>query len=362
MPKLDLNVSLRSHRSHDDIKRGLLQLNCSGDDCNIQFINAIGRIAVERLATYAYVDKLIKIKRINPETGYRDSVPFNHDMMRLRLMNTPVMNIDPGFAILHERFWKDVDYRDPNRPVHELEKQIEVYIDARNSADIDDTESILHVTTNDIKMHVDGELVNTYSKTHPLLLISLRPKEAFECSMKAVLGVGVNHTCWDACSNFYFDRETEPDTIIATFQGSSQFDEFTLVLRALEYFRDRTRRIKDEVQKQYLTQKEKNKRFIIELKNESHTMAEPINYEIQSHPNIIKSSSIKPNLLINEMIIDVYGQNENTLLSALMDSFDNLIIKIDKFESEFKKNVNLDSEEETPEVKPKPKKKINSKK
>jgi DNA-directed RNA polymerase subunit L len=337
MTKLDLNVSLNSHRAHDDIKRGLLVLNCSGEDCNIQFINSIGRIAVERLASYAFPDSLIKIERIDPDSGYHDSIPFNYDMMRIRLMNTPVIGIDPGFAILHERYWNGIDYKDPNRPIHEQEKRIEVYVDAKNTADINDHDSILHVTTNDIKMHIDGELKNPYSQKYPLLLISLKPKEAFRCSMRAAIGVGVNHTCWDACSNFYFDLETDPGTTIVTFQGSSQFDEFTLVSRALEYFRDRAMRIKDETKKQVLLQKEITEQFTLVLKNETHTMGEPINYEIQSHPDIIKSSVTKPNLLENVMILDIFAKDHKTLLPALMESFDNLINKIDHFEREYMK-------------------------
>lgn len=335
-PNFDLNLRLHNYRPHDDIKRGLLELVCEGSDCNEQFINAIGRIAVERLAMYAFAEKLIKIERINPDSGYHDSIPFNHDMMRLRLKNMPVMNIDPGFAILHERFWKNVDYRDQNRPIHENEKRIEVFIDAKNTApEVDNT--ILHVTTNDIKMFVDDKLVEPYSKTYPLLLISLKPKEAFKCSMKAVLGVGVVDTCWDACSNFCYDMETIPGSLIAKFQSASQFDEFVLINRALEYFRSRTKLLKEEVHRMYLEEKEHTDRFQIVINDETHTLGEAINYELQSHPNIDKSSVSKPNHLIRQIVLDVYAEDKSKMLNAVLESFDNLVTKIDKFETEFGK-------------------------
>lgn len=333
--KLDLEVSLYDYRPHDDIKRGKLQIECKGVDCNPQFINAIGRIAVERLPMYAFPSDLIKIERINPETGYHDSIPFNHDMMRARLQNTPVMNVDPGFAILHERYWYKMDYRNPDREIHENEKRIEVYIDAKNTAPLEDTESVLHVTTNDIKVYIDDEAVEIYSKSYPLLIISLNPKEAFKCSMKAVLGVGVNHTCWDACSNFCFDEETIPGSTIAKFQAASQFDEYVLVSRSLEYFRNRTRLMKDEIQRQYLLEKAPSERFMIKFINEDHTMAEPISYEIQSHKDIMISSCSRPDHLIREMVINVVAKNKDKLLNAIMESMDNLITKIDHFEEEF---------------------------
>ncbi|VBB18299.1 DNA-dependent RNA polymerase 2 subunit Rpb3 [Yasminevirus sp. GU-2018] len=337
MSDLDLKVELRSYRPHDAIKRGQLELNCSGEDCNEQFINGLGRIAVERLPMYAYAKGLIKIERINPESGYHDSVPFNHDMMRMRLENTPVMNVDPGFAILHERFWKNVDYRSPDRPVHENEKRIEVYIDSRNTAPEGDSESILHVTTNDIKVYIDDEPAEIYDKEYPLLIISLKPKEAFKCSMRAVLGVGVNHTCWDACSNFCFDQETDPDVTIAKFQSASQFDEFVLIDRAIEYYRTRANLLKDEIHRMYLLEKEPTERFQIEIMDEDHTMGEPINYELQSHPDIHKSSNSKPDHLMKKIVLDIVAYDKDKLLNAILESMDNLIAKIDKFEEEFNK-------------------------
>ena len=125
---IDMKVVLHSYRKHDDIKRGKLQLLCSGDDCNRQFINSLGRIAVKRVPTYAYAKDLINIERINPETGYHDSVAYNHDMMRLRLSNIPVMNVDPELSFLHEKYWQNVDYLDKKRDIHEKEKKIEVLI------------------------------------------------------------------------------------------------------------------------------------------------------------------------------------------------------------------------------------------
>jgi DNA-directed RNA polymerase subunit L len=333
--KIDMDVKFYRYRPHDDIKRGSLEIECTGADCNVQFINALGRIAVDRLPMYAYAKELINIERINPDSGYHDSIPFNHDMMRDRLKNTPVMNVDPGFAILHERYWKDVDYLSSDREVYENEKKIEVYIDAKNTAVEGDDESILHVTTDHAKVYIDDELTTIYSKEYPLLLISLKPKEAFKCSMKAVLGVGVNDTCWDACSNFCYDQETIPESIIVKFQAASQFNEFVLVDRALEYFRYRTLLLKDEIHRMYLADKQKTERFQIIINDEDHTMGEPINYEMQSHPEIRKSSCTKPNHLLRQIVIDVVAFDKDKLLNAMMESIDNLVAKIDRFEELF---------------------------
>lgn len=337
MSEPSIEVSLYSYRQFDGIKRGRIELTCGGKDCNEQFINGLGRIAFDYVPTYAFAKDLIKIEKINPATGFHDSVPFNHDMMRERLKNTPVMNVDPGLAVLHERYWKNVDYLSEDRLVHENEKRIEMYIDARNNASEEDIDAILHVTTNDAKMYVDNELVELYDKTYPLLLISLKPKEAFKCSMRAVLGIGRNEQSWTACSNFYFDQETIPEKIIAKFESSVQFTPFVLVDRAIECYRYRAKALKDEVHRLYLMNKNQSERFQIIIDDEDHTMGEPINYELQSHNEILKSSVSRPNLLARRIIIDVVAKKQSKLLDAILESFDNLISKIDKFEKEFKK-------------------------
>jgi DNA-directed RNA polymerase subunit L len=338
MENIDINVKLHSYRQHDAIKRGKLELLCSGKDLNEQFINGLGRIAVKRIPTYAFAKDLIKIDRINPETGYHDSVPFNHDMMRLRLENIPVMNVDPGIPFLHERFWQNVDYKSADRELHEHEKnnRIEAYIDAKNT-NSEGSDIIVHVTTNDMRLTINGVIKKLYDENYPLLLISLKPKEAFRCSMKGALGIGINHTCWDACSNFCYDQETIPDMTIVKFVSASRFDEFTLVDRSLEYYKLRTKILKDEINRMYLLEQNPLLEFKITIKDEDHTMGEAINYELQSHPDIAKSSNTKKDHLIREIEIDVVAFEKDKLLNAIMESMDKLIAKIEKFQHEFNK-------------------------
>lgn len=339
MSKLSIEVSLYANRPYNEIKRGRLELLCSGDDCNSQFFNGLGRVAVDYVPTYAFAKDLIKIEKIHSLSGYHDSVPFNHDMMRDRLKNIPFVGIDPGVVELHEKYWKDVDYLDPERKIHENEKRIEMSIDSKNTASEEDSEAIIHVTTNDAKVYVDNVLTQPYSKEYPFNLISLKPKEAFKCSMRAVLGVGRNDSCWTACSNFYYDQETIPGKTILKFEGTAQFDLFTLVDRAIECYRSRAKKLKEEVHRLYLMNKEaaSSNEFQLIINDEDHTMGEPINYEIQSHPNVLKSSITKPNLLIRKIVFDIVTKKASHMLDALLESFDVLINKINKFETEFKK-------------------------
>ena len=198
--KLDLDVELFDYIPHGKFQRGRMRLLFSGKDANTQFINSIGRIMMDRIPTYAFARELVKVERIDPESGYRDSVAINHDMITLALKNIPVLNIDPGIHYLHERYWKDVDYMDDAREKHESEKRIELGLDVRNTADEMDTSELVIVTTNDMKIFVNDSEMQLHDREYPWELLKLKPKEQIRLSARAVLGVGLRDASWQAAS------------------------------------------------------------------------------------------------------------------------------------------------------------------
>lgn len=330
MSKLDIKIALKSYRPHDSIRRGMMELIFSGEDVYDQLLNSLGRIISKRIPTYAFPPELINIERTLPESGYIDSVPFNSDYMGLRLSLFPLMNIDCELASLHEKYWFDVDYLDKDRERHEAEKKVEAFITAKN-----DSNEIIHVTTNDMLVYIDGEEMNRsgniYNREYPLLVITLRPNERFCCSMTAVLGVGLRHSIWDSASNFWLDQETlEKDgQTIFCFQSASRMNEIVLLKKGLAYFHERSLLYKNEIKRLYLLESAETGRFIITLRNEDHTFGEVINYEIQSHPDVMQSGCKKPDHLINEIVIDCIAFERAKLLDAIMESIDRLVARID---------------------------------
>jgi DNA-directed RNA polymerase subunit L len=300
------------------------------------FINAIERIMIQRIPTYGFARELINVERINPESGYHDSIPFNHDMMTLRLSRMPVIGIDPGIAILHERYWKNTDYLDKDRETHEEEKRVEINIDVKNTATEGDIDSILHITTNDIECYVDNEKVNIFNKHHPILVISLKPKEALKCSMKAVLGMGLRDSLWGAASNSWHDFFAVKGSMVMNVEAKS-FNEFILVERALVYFKTRTKTMRDVIEKLYLLQEDQTSVFLIELIGEDSTMGEPITYELQSHPDIRSAACQIPDHLINTIVLHVTTFKADKMLTSILESMDNLYNKIEYFEKQFAK-------------------------
>lgn len=324
---LNIKLSLNKYTPHTPIKRGRMELKIQGNDIYNEFINSLGRIITKRIPKYAFPPELIQIEKIDPDSEFYQSVAFNNDMMKLRISNIPVMFIDPECFFLHESFWMNVDFLDQNRKKHDNEKRIEAFIDVKNKK-----KEILNVTTNDMKIFIDDKLNKIYNEEYPLLLISLKPNEAFKCSLKAVLSIGLRNSIWNSCSNFWF-YETDENSYLFFFESSSSFNEFSLMKKGLKYFKKRTSQIKNEIKRMYTNEK----KFSLIIKNEDHTMGEVINYEFQSHPDILKSSHTKTDHLIFEANISVIVHDNKNLLNAMIESLDTLIKKIDFFEKEFLK-------------------------
>lgn len=353
MPKtknqLDLKVELYDFIPHGKFQRGRMRLLFTGEDANSQFVNSIGRIMTDRIPTYAFARELIKVERIDPESGYRDSVAVNHDMITLGLKNIPVSNVDPGISYLHEKFWKNVDYLDPNREKHESEKVIELNLDVRNTqTELTDDDSYLPVTTNDMQIFIDSEEVKLFDKDYPYTLLTLKPKEQIRLSAKAVLGVGLRNCCWQAASNYAIDEETEEteeaketkegdNSVILMFKASSRFDEYILMERALEYYKERTELITSMMEKMYLMEEEQTEAFIALINGEDYTIGTPLTYELQSHPDVLKASCGLPDNLVDQIKITIDTDNPDKMIDIIKESSKNLINKIETVQKQFAK-------------------------
>ena len=339
MPKakadaLDLKVELYDYIPHGKFQAGKMRLKFSGADANTQFANAIGRIMMDRLPTYAFARELINVTRIDPASGYRDSVALNHDMITLMMKDIPVSKIDPGISYLHERFWKDVDYLSEDRQIHENEKRIELHLDIRNESD-EGTEDLLPVTTNEMQIYVEDELVELHDREFPYVLMHLKPKEQVKLGAKAVLGIGLRDACWGAACNYSIDTETEEGATLLMFRSASQYDEYVLMERALEYFKERIDLVANMMHKSYLQEEDKTTEFVAMIEGEDHTIGVPLGYELQSHPDVIAASGTMPDNLEQRVRIMIVTDNPDRMVDIIKESAQNLIDKIEVVQKQF---------------------------
>lgn len=325
--EFDIKIKEKEYHPSDGLKSHYLKLIFEGSDLNVKLINMIRRTCTNSIPTYGYASELIDIIE-------NSSIAFNNDMIRLDLSYLPIFGVDPEIYDLDEEYWKNVNYADKERRKHLAEKIIEFYVSYHNNSS--DT---VRVTTNDAKIKVDGELVEMYNKKYPILLIELKANQSFKCYMRGVLGVGDRRddgAIWKSCKrSFYEDLSSEDGKnklYEFTIYGNEQYSEYQLLDRTCQYLIKRLLKIKkmisDKVNNGEISN-DKTIKFILD--NEDHTLGEPINYELQSHEDIVFSGFSKADHLIKSGIITASCEKgKNSPVNAFLDSVDTIIKKVSK--------------------------------
>ena len=321
-----------------------LTLLFSGKDFNIKLANSLRRACSNNIPTFAIPQELITIE-------LNTSVAFNNDYMKLRLAQLPVYGLDPDLYFLAEKYWnKDtVNYADPKREKHPKEKSIEFYINSHNNSSM-----ITNVTTNDIKMFIDGELINPYNKKYPMLLIKLRPNDRFKCHMKAVLGVGERNVIWAGARNVYYDeKNTSKNEILFTIEGNGQCHEYDTLLKACKFLIKKYTDLRTDLNKKFKSKEILPKKVIyLKLDKEDYTIAEPLNYELQDHKNIIMSGLSRPDHLVRSIQIKVESdENIDSPIPAILECIDavtNKFMHIGYIISELKNKMKLPKKQSQP--------------
>lgn len=320
--KYDINISEIENHMSNGLDASWLTLNMSGKDFNIKLANSLRRTSMNNVPTYAIPQELITI-----ETN--TAVAFNNDNMRLRLSQLPVYGIDSELYFLAEKYWsKDkVNHADPKREKHPKEKNVEFYLNVHNN-----TANIALITTNDLKMYIDGQETKPYNSKYPILLIKLRPNDRFKCHMKACLGVGERNVVWCASKNGYYDEQEnskKENEIMFTTEGNGQCHEYEILIRACKFLMKRFADLRNDLSNKIKTKQITHEKVIyFKLDKEDHTLGEPLNYEFQSHDDIIRSGLTKPDHLVKAILIKVESKSGiKSPLDAMLECLDTLMEK-----------------------------------
>jgi len=315
--KYDINIQLEEYFENDGINASYLKLKISGNDLYIKLINSLRRCVQTMIPTYAIPPELINIVANTTKA-------YNNDYMRSRLCELPVLGVDNDLYYLEDNYWRDVKYDDSLREKHESEKNVELYVNVINKKS-----ERINVTTNDIKMIINNELVNPYNKEYPILIIKLKEGEKFECEMRAVLGVGLVNERWGHANNSFYSYDPKKNICIFTVEGNQQCNEYDILIKGCKCLITKLTNIKNDF-KLKLESKEivEDCRLDLVLKNENHTIGEILNYELQNNKEILWSGITKPDYLIDEILIKMESiKSSKSPFNAIFDSIDELINK-----------------------------------
>jgi DNA-directed RNA polymerase subunit L len=309
----DIKLSVKSYTPRKTFISSKLHLEFEGKDVYPKLINSISRVASNGLPSYGFPPQLINIEQ-------NTTSAFDNQYMQLRLSNLPIYDVSLDLYHLHDKYWKNINYGDMNREKHPLEKDIKIYLNYHNNSD-----QIKQVTTNDVKVYIDGEEVQMYDKNYPILIVKLRPNDSFKFNMKATIGIGELNAIWRTAVNSYAPYEDNKYNLYLHSNG--QESEYIILIKSCKHIIKRLEDIKIQIEKMTNQREIKNEsKLSLILDGEDHTIGELINYEFQSHPNLI-SGMCKPDLLIKSVTFKLEAVEPSKMIKSIQESIDNLINK-----------------------------------
>ena len=345
MSSLDIKIEEIKYAEKKNVQSSRLVLKFSGKNINTSVINALRRIALASIPTYAFCNDSITIEK--------SLAAINDDMLRLRLSNMPIYDILPSIYYLSKDFWDEtkVDYSDITREKHIDDNiLIEMYLKKDNT-----TNDIIDVTTNDAEIYVDGDKKDMYDMDFPSLILRLRPKDMISLRAVGVLSVGSRNDIWSACSNCYYEQPVltkgkeekddilDPNKFIFTIKSQGQMTEYEILKRSCLHLSKKLELLEVSIKKEYSIPENKGKKFsIIKLINEDHTIGNVLSVIIQDNPKVLFAGYSKPDLLEEIIKIKIRtktGDSLDPLYEAISDAksiFKNIHDKLNGFKSKKK--------------------------
>ena len=270
-------------------------------------------------------------------------------MLKLTLGFVPVIGVDPKIYYLADKYWKNVNFADPNRPVHSSEKSYELYINTKNN-----TADFMEVTTENLKILLDGKEIRPYDKNFPSRIILLKPGEELICHIKAVLCIGNVNARWMLSNNSWMTKEIkgldltketiencikiresrhEDDTIDKTFTLSfrsiGQTDEYNIAIRSCKYLLKKLDIINKEIKNMFELKQYQfdGKEYQIELIGENHTIGHLINYELKDNSNII-NCGFKHDIMLKTITFKIFADTNKKVVKGIDEAINRCCEKI----------------------------------
>jgi len=308
--KFDIKIKEISKINRDGYKGSQLQLEFTGSDVCTQLINTLRRGCLEYIPVLAFCNESINIEK--------STSVFNNDYMRLRLSQMIIPNLKIEIDSLQDEYWHDINYSDPKRLRHPDDKDLyEIYINVENT-----TPNKMNVTTNHLKLYLNGEEIKKFDSKYPELIIQLRPKEIFNCHMIAVLGIAKRNNIWSAIGSCYYS-EINDNKFLLTLESTGQISEYESIYKACISIIERMKNNKEKL-KELFNDKKLSERMEITLVGEDHTVGLLINKYLQDHTDVSFSGLAKKDLLVDEISI-IYVTNNKNPLTPLFDAIDDSI-------------------------------------
>lgn len=296
---IDIKVTKLGQKEMKGYQQSQLTLRFSGKSCNSTVVNTLRRAVLDYIPTYSFHPSMIDITS--------NTSIFDNDIMRLRLSQIVIPNINNKIDVLTDEYWKNVDFTDKDRLKHPKDVDTyDLYISKVNKSDVN-----INVTLNDsVFIKNDNEEESPFDSKHPPLVVQLRHGEEFSCKMRAVLGVGKLNGIFSGAGTSYYSEEK--DGYVLVVESAGQCTESELLKKACVVVKSKMEEVKSVVKTVYTDTENQNK-ILIKLPNYDMTTGNIINEFLQDHKKVKFSGVTKPDMNVEEVQILLVTEDSKPL-------------------------------------------------
>jgi DNA-directed RNA polymerase subunit L len=343
MSKIDANIIIKEKQeSKDGYNNNYVLFKFSGKEINYIIINTIRRTILTLVPSYAFDPENIIIEK--------NTSVYNNDYMKLRLSNIPVINPSYEKMIIKndlsslenilelEEAANIINFENKSTLTkEEEEKKKEFQTKLLNNFQIhitaiNETNSILPITTDNVKFMIKNKEIKTVYPL-PILLLKLKPSEPrihikgeeFKATCYSSLNIPLKNAIYLSCNICSYD-EIDSNTFEFKLSSMRQISEEMIINYACNIIIIKLNKIKEKIINAIHKYKDEKVLYEAELiiENENHTMGNVITRVIQDNPDIEYCGYKIDHLYINELTLR-YKTNGKSIVEILESSINYLI-------------------------------------
>ncbi len=270
----------RVYQASDSYTGTELQLIFEGKNIDEIVMNTLRQLIYKEIPIYA-----VSISSVDIETN---NTYYDHYEMQRRLASIPIPKIKSDVLYLDPMYYPYVksvigsvkpDHEYPRDPKDTTD--INFYVSAHN-----ESSTIMNVTTNDVKVVVDGkEMKNLFDAKHPDLIIRLKKGHKFVCSYKSVLGIAKLKDYWSAVSNISAGI-TKNGNYFLKLRSYGQLTEWECLTRACDILIIKINKIVKNILDKLKLIDDDSKELRLIISNESHLIGNILSHVLRKHPKV----------------------------------------------------------------------------
>ena len=195
------HINIISQREDKTLHTNYLHFNIKGESINHVIINTIRRIMLEEMPGYAFDINKIEIKS--------NTSVFNNDLLRNRIENLPIPNIDNKFDLDEYESIRNKILNNKLRDEEEINNYhlLNMYLKKKNEVD-----HIINITSDDCKFYLEGKNIDSIYN-NPVLICKLKPGEEIELSCVINKSIPLEHTRYSLVGISCYEQISENEFI-----------------------------------------------------------------------------------------------------------------------------------------------------